>query len=42
MLSTEIDEETIAQVVSRWTGIPMSKMLQSEKERVTVTWSELL
>ena len=32
MIKEEVDAEDIADVVSRWTGIPVSKMLQSEKE----------
>lgn len=31
MIKEEVDAEDIADVVSRWTGIPVSKMLQSEK-----------
>ncbi len=34
LLTTEIDEESIAEVVSRWTGIPISKMLESEKQKL--------
>jgi len=34
LLKNRVDEESIAKVVSRWTGIPVSKMLQSEKERI--------
>jgi ATP-dependent Clp protease ATP-binding subunit ClpB len=30
MLKEEVDEEDIAQVVSKWTGIPVSKMLEGE------------
>jgi len=30
----EIDEEDIAKVVSQWTGIPVSKMLESEVEKL--------
>jgi ATP-dependent Clp protease ATP-binding subunit ClpB len=30
MLKEEVDEEDIAQVVSKWTGIPMAKMLEGE------------
>lgn len=31
MIKEEVDAEDIADVVSRWTGIPVSKMLQSER-----------
>ncbi|MBA3017425.1 MAG: ATP-dependent chaperone ClpB [Proteobacteria bacterium] len=34
MLKEEVDAEDIAEVVSRWTGIPVSKMLEGERERL--------
>ncbi len=34
MLKEEVDEEDIAQVVSRWTGIPVSKMLEGDAARL--------
>ncbi len=34
MLKEEVDEEDIAAVVSKWTGIPVSKMLEAEKEKM--------
>ncbi|MDD3807553.1 MAG: AAA family ATPase, partial [Candidatus Marinimicrobia bacterium] len=34
LLKEEVGEEDIAEVVSRWTGIPVSRMLQSENERL--------
>ncbi len=34
MLKEEVDEEDIAQVVSRWTGIPVSKMLEGEMQKL--------
>jgi ATP-dependent Clp protease ATP-binding subunit ClpB len=34
-LKEEVDAEDIADVVSRWTGIPVTRMLESEKERLT-------
>jgi ATP-dependent Clp protease ATP-binding subunit ClpB len=34
MLKEEVDEEDIAQVVSRWTGIPVTKMLQAEAQKL--------
>jgi ATP-dependent Clp protease ATP-binding subunit ClpB len=34
MLKEEVDEEDIAEVISRWTGIPVSKMLESEREKL--------
>jgi len=33
MLREEVDEEDIAQTVSKWTGIPVSKMLEAETEK---------
>ncbi|MFA5871958.1 MAG: ATP-dependent chaperone ClpB [Parcubacteria group bacterium] len=37
ILKEEITEEEIAKVVSRWTGIPMSKMLEGEMEKLAKT-----
>jgi ATP-dependent Clp protease ATP-binding subunit ClpB len=34
MIKEEVDEEEIADVVSRWTGIPVTKMLESEREKL--------
>ncbi len=34
LITEEVDDNHIAEVVSRWTGIPVSKMLQSEKEKL--------
>jgi len=34
LLRNRVTEEEIAEVVSKWTGIPMSKMLQGEKEKL--------
>ena len=34
MLKEEVDEEDIAEIVSRWTGIPVQRMLESEKEKL--------
>ena len=34
LLKEEIDEEDIAQVVARWTGIPVAKLMQGEMERL--------
>jgi ATP-dependent Clp protease ATP-binding subunit ClpB len=34
MLKEEIDEEDIAEIISRWTGIPVSKLLEGEKEKL--------
>ncbi len=34
LLKNFVDEESIASIVSRWTGIPVNKMLSSEKEKI--------
>ncbi len=34
LLRNSVDEESIASIVSRWTGIPVNKMLDSEKQKV--------
>jgi ATP-dependent Clp protease ATP-binding subunit ClpB len=34
MLKEEIDQEDIAEVVAKWTGIPVAKMLQGEKDKL--------
>ena len=34
MLSTEVNTDTIAEVISNWTGIPVNKMKTSDKERL--------
>ncbi len=41
MLKEEVDREDIAQIVSRWTGIPLNKMLQSEKDKLLHLEGEL-
>lgn len=41
MITEEVDSEQIAEVVSKWTGIPVTKMLQSEKEKLLNLESEL-
>ncbi|MFN3740203.1 MAG: ATP-dependent chaperone ClpB [Thermodesulfovibrionales bacterium] len=34
MLKEEVDEEDVAEIVSRWTGIPVSKMLETEVQKL--------
>ncbi|MGD2188179.1 MAG: AAA family ATPase, partial [Desulfobacterales bacterium] len=34
MLKEEVDDEDVAEVVSRWTGIPVSKMLEGERDKL--------
>src|SRR6202522_1746992 len=34
LLKEEVDEEDIAQVVSRWTGVPVSKLLEGEMQKL--------
>ena len=41
LLKEEVDSEDIAEVVAKWTGIPVSKMLQSEKEKLLSLEQEL-
>jgi ATP-dependent Clp protease ATP-binding subunit ClpB len=41
MVNEEVDAEEIAEVVSRWTGIPVSRMLQSEKQKLLSLETEL-
>ncbi|MGD2135011.1 MAG: ATP-dependent chaperone ClpB, partial [Gemmatimonadales bacterium] len=40
-LKEEVTAEDIAEIVSKWTGIPVSKMLESERERLTRLEDEL-
>ena len=41
MIKEEVDSEDIAEIVSRWTGIPVKKMAQSEKEKLLHLEEEL-
>ena len=41
MIKEEVDSDDIAEVVSKWTGIPVSKMLQSEREKLLHLEDEL-
>jgi ATP-dependent Clp protease ATP-binding subunit ClpB len=41
LINEEVDSDEIAEVVSRWTGIPVSKMLQSEREKLLHLEDEL-
>ena len=34
MLKEEVDQEDIAEIISRWTGIPLNRLLESEKEKL--------
>jgi ATP-dependent Clp protease ATP-binding subunit ClpB len=40
-LREEVDGEDIAEIVAKWTGIPVSRMLESERERLTRLEEEL-
>jgi ATP-dependent Clp protease ATP-binding subunit ClpB len=40
-LKEEVDAEDIAEIVAKWTGIPVTKMLESERERLTRLEAEL-
>ena len=41
LLKEEVDSEDIAEVVAKWTGIPVSRMLQSEREKLLHLEEEL-
>jgi len=41
LLRNKVGEEEVAEVVSRWTGIPVHKMLQGERQKLLVMESEL-
>ncbi|MDE6311924.1 MAG: ATP-dependent chaperone ClpB [Muribaculaceae bacterium] len=41
LIKEEVDSDDIADVVSRWTGIPVNKMVQSEKEKLLHLEEEL-
>ena len=41
MITEEVDENHIAEVVSRWTGIPVTRMMTSEKEKLLKLEDEL-
>ena len=41
LIKEEVDSEDIAEVISRWTGIPVKRMLQSEREKLLHLEAEL-
>jgi len=41
LLKEEVDSEDIAEIVAKWTGIPVSKMLQSDREKLLHLEDEL-
>jgi ATP-dependent Clp protease ATP-binding subunit ClpB len=41
LIKEEVDTEDIAEVVSRWTGIPVNRMVQSEREKLLIFEEEL-
>ena len=41
MIKEEVDSEDIAEVISKWTGIPITRMLQSEREKLLHLEDEL-
>ena len=41
LLKEEVDSEDIAEVVAKWTGIPVTKMIQSEREKLLHMEAEL-
>ncbi len=40
-LKEEVDAEDVAEIVAKWTGIPVTRMMESEKERLTKLEGEL-
>ncbi len=41
LIKEEVDDEDIAEIVSRWTGVPVNRMLQSEREKLLNLENEL-
>ncbi len=41
LVKEEVDSEDIAEIVARWTGIPVTRMLQSEREKLLTLEDEL-
>ena len=41
MIKEEVDSEEIADVISKWTGVPVSKMLEGEKNKLLRLEEEL-
>lgn len=41
LLKNSVDEEAIASIISRWTGIPIKKMLQADKDKILNVEDEL-
>ncbi|MFQ5598442.1 MAG: ATP-dependent chaperone ClpB [Nitrospiria bacterium] len=41
MLKLEVDEEDIAEIISKWTGIPISRLIEAEKEKLLQMESRL-
>ncbi|MEZ4899727.1 MAG: AAA family ATPase, partial [Saprospiraceae bacterium] len=41
LVKEEVDAEDIAEIVSKWTGVPVTKMMQSEKEKLIFLEDEL-
>ncbi|MCK4918045.1 MAG: ATP-dependent chaperone ClpB [Candidatus Omnitrophica bacterium] len=41
MLKEEVDEEDIAQIVARWTGVPVSRLMEEEVKKLIVMEEEL-
>jgi len=41
MIKEEVESEDIAEIIAKWTGIPVSRMLQSEKEKLLKLEDEL-
>ena len=41
MLKEEVDEEDVALIVAKWTGIPVSKMLEGEMQKLVALEARL-
>jgi ATP-dependent Clp protease ATP-binding subunit ClpB len=41
LIKEEVDEEDIAEVVSRWTGVPVTKLMEGEMQKLLNLESEL-
>ena len=42
LLKEEIDEEDIASIISKWTGVPISKLVEEESEKLLIILGDIL
>ena len=40
LVKEEVTAENISEVISKWTGIPVTKLLQSEREKIASFWKK--